>query len=219
MILDGLDKVLPGTPSSWNPAYSGAILARFPPGTNSGSCIEIQSWISSRKLAPKRPPGLLRFIDHVVGNQPEDAMVSIAERYGTKCKKQTPCTFPSDCLCKKGLYVIQLRRISFQSIGEWAEHGGVAGVQHIAISTSDIVSALQDLKILVDFDDNGYLLQIFTKPMQDRPTLFSEVVQRHNHQGFGVGTSSRFLKALSWIKSGEGTFTRLSYHTWLFLSS
>ena len=41
---------------------------------------------------------------------------------------------------------------------------------------------LQDLKILVDFDDKGYLLQIFTKPMQDRPTLFLEVIQRHNHQ-------------------------------------
>ena len=41
---------------------------------------------------------------------------------------------------------------------------------------------LQELKILVDFDDKGYLLQIFTKPMQDRPTLFLEVIQRHNHQ-------------------------------------
>lgn len=41
---------------------------------------------------------------------------------------------------------------------------------------------LQKLKILVDFDDNGYLLQIFTKPMQDRPTLFMEVIERHNHQ-------------------------------------
>lgn len=41
---------------------------------------------------------------------------------------------------------------------------------------------LQQLKILVDFDDKGYLLQIFTKPMQDRPTLFLEVIQRNNHQ-------------------------------------
>ena len=41
---------------------------------------------------------------------------------------------------------------------------------------------LQKLNILVDFDDNGYLLQIFTKPMQDRPTLFLEVIERHDHQ-------------------------------------
>ena len=38
------------------------------------------------------------------------------------------------------------------------------------------------MKILVDFDDKGYLLQIFTKLMQDRPTLFLEVIQRFNHQ-------------------------------------
>lgn len=40
---------------------------------------------------------------------------------------------------------------------------------------------LKELKILVDFDDKGYLLQIFTKPVQDRPTLFLEVIQRNNH--------------------------------------
>lgn len=39
----------------------------------------------------------------------------------------------------------------------------------------------KELKILVDFDDKGYLLQIFTKPVQDRPTLFLEVIQRNNH--------------------------------------
>lgn len=41
---------------------------------------------------------------------------------------------------------------------------------------------IQELKILVDYDENGYLLQIFTKPVQDRPTVFLEVIQRHNHQ-------------------------------------
>lgn len=45
-----------------------------------------------------------------------------------------------------------------------------------------VPSFLQELKILVDFDEKGYLLQIFTKPVQDRPTLFLEVIQRHNHQ-------------------------------------
>jgi len=41
---------------------------------------------------------------------------------------------------------------------------------------------IQKLKILIDYDDNGYLLQIFTKPVQDRPTCFIEIIQRHNHQ-------------------------------------
>lgn len=44
-----------------------------------------------------------------------------------------------------------------------------------------LVFLFQKLRILVDFDDKGYLLQIFTKPMQDRPTLFLEVIQRYNH--------------------------------------
>lgn len=50
---------------------------------------------------------------------------------------------------------------------------------HLPISKPGL--SFQKLKILVDFDDKGYLLQIFTKPMQDRPTLFLEVIQRSNH--------------------------------------
>ena len=41
---------------------------------------------------------------------------------------------------------------------------------------------LQKLKILVDYDEEGYLLQIFSKPVEDRPTLFLEIIERHNHQ-------------------------------------
>lgn len=50
-----------------------------------------------------------------------------------------------------------------------------------SISVTNPFTSLQELKILVDYDENGYLLQIFTKNMQDRPTLFLEVIQRHNH--------------------------------------
>ncbi len=46
---------------------------------------------------------------------------------------------------------------------------------------------LQELGILVDKDDDGYLLQIFTAPVQDRPTLFYEVIERHGSRGFGIG--------------------------------
>ena len=46
---------------------------------------------------------------------------------------------------------------------------------------------LQELGILIDKDDDGYLLQIFTAPVQDRPTLFFEVIQRHGSRGFGLG--------------------------------
>lgn len=48
----------------------------------------------------------------------------------------------------------------------------------------------QELNILVDYDEEGYLLQIFTKNMQDRPTLFLEVIERHN---FSVSPNPKYL--------------------------
>lgn len=50
------------------------------------------------------------------------------------------------------------------------------------IKVTESLDVLQKLNILVDHDENGYLLQIFTKPIEDRPTLFWEVIQRKNHQ-------------------------------------
>lgn len=43
------------------------------------------------------------------------------------------------------------------------------------------VGKLQELNILVDFDDRGYLLQLFTKPLMDRPTVFIEIIQREGN--------------------------------------
>ncbi len=48
-------------------------------------------------------------------------------------------------------------------------------------------SKLRELGILLDKDDDGYLLQVFTQPIQDRPTLFFEVIERHGSRGFGIG--------------------------------
>ena len=58
------------------------------------------------------------------------------------------------------------------------------------------IDILQREKILVDYDEKGYLLQIFTKPLEDRPTLFLEVIQRRNHQGFGAGNFLALFKAI-----------------------
>ena len=49
------------------------------------------------------------------------------------------------------------------------------------------IATLRELNILVDNDDQGYMLQIFTKPLQDRPTLFLEIIQRHGAESFGKG--------------------------------
>ncbi|CAI2177429.1 17429_t:CDS:2, partial [Funneliformis geosporum] len=58
------------------------------------------------------------------------------------------------------------------------------------------IAILQQLNILVDYDEEGYLLQIFTKPLQDRPTLFIEIIQRRNHQGFGAGNFKALFEAI-----------------------
>lgn len=65
-----------------------------------------------------------------------------------------------------------------------------------ATNVREDLDALQRLGILVDFDEDGYLLQIFTKPVQDRPTLFLEVIQRRVHQGFGVGNFRSLFEAI-----------------------
>ena len=56
------------------------------------------------------------------------------------------------------------------------------------------IKKLQDLGILIDCDEEGYLLQIFTKPVEDRPTLFYEIIERHGAQSFGAGISKHYLK-------------------------
>jgi 4-hydroxyphenylpyruvate dioxygenase len=55
---------------------------------------------------------------------------------------------------------------------------------------------LRELKILADRDEDGYLLQIFTKPVQDRPTVFFELIERHGSQGFGKGNFKALFEAI-----------------------
>ena len=55
---------------------------------------------------------------------------------------------------------------------------------------------LKELGILIDKDDEGYLLQIFTKPLQDRPTLFFEIIQRKGAKSFGKGNFKALFEAL-----------------------
>jgi 4-hydroxyphenylpyruvate dioxygenase len=55
---------------------------------------------------------------------------------------------------------------------------------------------LRRLRILADRDEEGYLLQIFTKPAQDRPTLFFEVIERHGSRGFGEGNFKALFESI-----------------------
>ncbi|MCB0076882.1 MAG: 4-hydroxyphenylpyruvate dioxygenase [Anaerolineales bacterium] len=116
-------------------------------------------------------------------------------------------------------------------IEEYLDYYYGPGVQHLALSTNDILGAvkrlrangidflrvpttyydelearvgkidepideLAELGILVDRDDEGYLLQIFTKPVEDRPTLFFEIIERHGARGFGKGNFKALFEAI-----------------------
>ena len=63
---------------------------------------------------------------------------------------------------------------------------------------------VRDLGILVDSDDEGYLLQLFTKPLQDRPTLFFEVICRRGSQSFGKGNFKALFEALETEQERRG---------------
>uniref|UniRef100_A0A669E667 4-hydroxyphenylpyruvate dioxygenase n=1 Tax=Oreochromis niloticus TaxID=8128 RepID=A0A669E667_ORENI len=212
------------------------------------------------------PPTGLNFIDHIVGNQPDDQMVPISDWY-------------QKCLLFHRFWSIDDKQIHTQysalrsivvtnyeetikmpinepatgkkksQIQEYVDYNGGPGVQHIALNTSNIIESivnlrargmeflsapdtyydtlrkklktakikviedldrLQELKILVDFDDKGYLLQIFTKPVQDRPTLFLEVIQRHNHFGFGAGNFKSLFEAIEKDQDARGNLTVLT---------
>jgi 4-hydroxyphenylpyruvate dioxygenase len=58
------------------------------------------------------------------------------------------------------------------------------------------IDKLAELSILVDRDEEGYLLQIFTKPVEDRPTVFYEIIERHGSRGFGQGNFKSLFESI-----------------------
>jgi 4-hydroxyphenylpyruvate dioxygenase len=63
---------------------------------------------------------------------------------------------------------------------------------------------LRELGILADRDEDGYLLQIFTQPVQDRPTVFFELIERHGSQGFGKGNFKALFEAIEREQARRG---------------
>ncbi|MDO5740495.1 MAG: 4-hydroxyphenylpyruvate dioxygenase [Ornithinimicrobium sp.] len=68
------------------------------------------------------------------------------------------------------------------------------------------IEELQKRGILVDRDEDGYLLQIFTAPVQDRPTVFFEVIERHGSLGFGKGNFKALFEAIEREQAKRGNF-------------
>ncbi len=80
----------------------------------------------------------------------------------------------------------------YDTLGEWV------GDTRVPIDT------LRELKILADRDEDGYLLQIFTKPVQDRPTVFFEIIERHGSLGFGKGNFKALFEAIEREQAKRG---------------
>lgn len=190
------------------------------------------------QLLKTLPPINLNFIDHCVGNQPDNQMEITAQWYEKALQFHRFWSVDDTQIHTEYSALRSIVMTNYEEtikmpinepapgkkksqIAEYVEYYGGAGVQHIALNTNDIITAitnlrargvefltipdayydvlrkqlahskvqvkedlkkLQELQILIDYDDNGYLLQIFTKNMQDRPTVFLEVIQRNNHQ-------------------------------------
>jgi len=72
-------------------------------------------------------------------------------------------------------------------------------------SIDEEIKQLKELGILVDRDDEGYLLQIFTKPVEDRPTVFYEIIQRKGARSFGKGNFKALFESIELEQGRRGT--------------
>ncbi|PPJ57493.1 hypothetical protein CBER1_09928 [Cercospora berteroae] len=202
----------------------------------------------------------LEAIDHCVGNQNWDEMDSACDFY-ERClgfhrfwsvDDKDICTdysalksivmSSSNGVVKMPINEPALGKKKSQ-IEEYVDFYNGPGVQHIALRTKDIISAvsnlrargvefisvpetyyeqmrrriketglqlkesfetIQKLNILIDFDEGGYLLQLFTKPLMDRPTVFIEIIQRENFDGFGAGNFKSLFEAIEREQEARG---------------
>jgi 4-hydroxyphenylpyruvate dioxygenase len=68
----------------------------------------------------------------------------------------------------------------------------------------EAIETIRSLGILVDRDQEGYLLQLFTRPVEDRPTLFFELIQRKGSRGFGKGNFRALFEAIEREQAARG---------------
>ena len=195
-------------------------------------------------------------IDHVVGNQPDGQMQPVCDFYEkvfgwhrfwtvdddditTEYSSLRSIVMANDNEIIKMPINEPAEGLRKSQIQEFIDYYATAGIQHIALSTKDIIKSvkimrqngveflptpdnyygnlenrvgnmnedIQDLKklgILVDKDQDGYMLQIFTKPLQDRPTLFFEIIQREGSQSFGKGNFKELFKSIEREQKSRG---------------
>lgn len=199
----------------------------------------------------------LQLIDHVVGNQPDHEMENVVrfyenifgfQRLWTVDDKDISTEYTSlrSVVVSTDDEVVKMpinepaEGMKKSQIEEYVEFNSGAGVQHVAMSTNNIVETIESLVangtdflyvpdtyydeltervgdideqidvlrklgILVDRDDRGYLLQLFTRPVQDRPTLFFEIIQRKEARSFGKGNFKALFESIEREQERRGT--------------
>ena len=207
--------------------------------------------------APRR---LFQALDHVVGNVELGHMDEWVDYYNRVMGFTNMAEFVGDDIATEYSALMSKvvasgnHRVKFplnepavgrkrSQIDEFLDFYVGPGVQHLALATNDIVTAVDALRgrgvefldtpesyytdpqlrarigevrvpieelqrrgILVDRDDDGYLLQIFTKPIGDRPTVFFELIERHGSLGFGKGNFKALFEALEREQDKRGNF-------------
>eukprot|EP00667_Euglena_gracilis_P010967 EG_transcript_11176 len=219
--------------------YKGAFLPGFAPA-------------SEDPILKGCPSPGLDVIDHVVSNQENNQMEPVAQWYVDKFGFHRFWSVDDKQICTeysslRSIVVADPSEVikmpvnepapgrGKSQIQEFVEYYGGPGIQHVALKTPDIITAvsrlreagvsfieipdayyanlrarlgnasfqvdediniLQRIGILVDFKPEGYLLQTFTRPLQDRPTVFFEIIQRHGLGGFGAGNFKSLFEAI-----------------------
>ncbi|CAM1503982.1 Fc.00g015730.m01.CDS01 [Cosmosporella sp. VM-42] len=209
-----------------------------------------------------QPDVKLARIDHCVGNQSWHEMVSACAFYEQCLSFHRFWSVDDSQICTEFSALSSIVMASPNNIvkmpinepapgkkksqiEEYVIFNSGPGVQHIALLTPDIISAvsalrargvefinvpstyydtmrqrlktekrnwelkeefatLEELNILIDYDEGGYLLQLFTKPLMDRPTVFIEIIQRNEFDGFGAGNFKSLFEAIEREQAERG---------------
>jgi len=102
---------------------------------------------------------------------------------------------------------LRKRGVEFLSIPKAYYDNFRKALPNLSIDVKEDIDTIEKLGLLIDYDDNGYLLQLFTKPLEDRPTVFIEIIQRRNFWGFGAGNFKSLFKAIEDEQALRGNLT------------
>ncbi|CAI4218204.1 unnamed protein product [Parascedosporium putredinis] len=198
--------------------------------------------VEHRPTAVQYPEVPLNRIDHCVGNQSWNEMVAACEFYEQCLDFHRFWSVDDSQICTdfsalNSIVMSSPNNIVKMPINEPAPgkkrsqieeyiiFNSGPGVQHIALLTDDILTAvaalrvaterrnwelkedlntIEKLNILIDYDEQGYLLQLFTKPLMDRPTVFIEIIQRNAFDGFGAGNFKSLFEAIEREQASRG---------------